>query len=187
MSIRPQRFFASATIVAIAASLVTSASKAKQSPPSLRTIVAVSSARPSSRSTAMIFAPSRAKRWQVARPLPMPLPGLWPAPTMIAVFDSSRTSGHDEQPPERKQRAPVRFRLVEPADPGAVIAFESAAFGFLQAVQELLQPGSLGEFGHRMVSLERLQVFGLPDFQGGCQSLEQPPVELRLLDGFAAQ
>src|SRR5713101_2601879 len=95
MSIRPQRFFASAIIAAIADSLVTSASKAKQSPPACRTSAAVSSASPSSRSTDMTFAPSCANRSAVARPLPMPVPGPCPAPTMIAVFDSSRMSGRD--------------------------------------------------------------------------------------------
>src|SRR6266545_1485767 len=104
MSIRPQRFFASAIIAAIADSRVTSASKAKQSPPACRTSAAVSSASPSSRSTAMTFAPSCANRSAVARPLPMPVPGPCPAPTMIAVFDSSRMSGHDEKSSKGKQR-----------------------------------------------------------------------------------
>src|SRR2546425_1799329 len=116
MSIRPQRLFASAIIAAIADSLVTSASKAKQSPPACRTIAAVSSASPSSRSTAMTFAPSCANRSAVARPLPMPVPGPCPAPTMIAVFDSSRMLGHDEKSSKGKQRASVCFRFVGGGD-----------------------------------------------------------------------
>src|SRR5712691_8049910 len=152
MSIRPQRFFASAIIAAIADSLVTSASKAKQSPPACRTIAAVSSASPSSRSTAMTFAPSCANRSAVARPLPMPVPGPCPAPTMIAVLDSSRMLGHDEKSSKGKQRASVCFRFLDPAGPGAIVGFENAALGFLQSVQELFQPGPLGELGHRVLA-----------------------------------
>src|SRR5205807_577425 len=36
------------------------------------------------------LAPSRAKRKTVARPLPMPSPGLWPAPITMAIFSASR-------------------------------------------------------------------------------------------------
>src|SRR6267143_1077743 len=126
MSIRPHRFFASAIIIAIADSLVTSASKAKQSPPACRTIAAVSSASLSSRSTDMTFAPSCANRSAVARPLPMPVPGLCPAPTMIAVFDSSRMSGHDENPSKGKQRARSASGFADPAGPGSYHCFRQA-------------------------------------------------------------
>src|SRR5260221_4794338 len=90
MSMRPQRRCAAATAAASVASLVTSASKATHSPPSSATIAAVSSADSRRRSTASTFAPSRAKRKTVARPLPMPSPGLWPAPTTMATFSASR-------------------------------------------------------------------------------------------------
>src|SRR5882672_3745263 len=94
MSMRPQRSCAAATAAASVASLVTSASKATHSPPSFATIAAVSSADSRRRSTASTLAPSRAKRKTVARPLPMPSPGLWPAPTTIATRSFRRMSVH---------------------------------------------------------------------------------------------
>src|SRR5262245_13389376 len=50
--------------------------------------VAVAEAR--SRSTHTTCAPSRASRMAVARPLPMVSPGVWPAPTTIAIFPATR-------------------------------------------------------------------------------------------------
>ena len=50
----------------------------------------LASAETRSRSTARIFAPSCAKRSTVARPLPIPSPGLCPAPTTIAIFPARR-------------------------------------------------------------------------------------------------
>src|SRR5260221_2873906 len=90
MSTRPQRFCAAATASASVCSLVTSASNATQSPPSPATSWAVSVADARLRSTARILAPSRAKRSAVARPLPMPSPGLWPAPTTMAILSARR-------------------------------------------------------------------------------------------------
>ena len=62
---------------------------------------AVSSAETRSRSTARIFAPSCAKRSTVARALPIPAPGLCPAPTTTAIFPARRImrvlSGPTEQ------------------------------------------------------------------------------------------
>src|SRR5882757_2803479 len=46
------------------------------------------------RSTHSTFAPSRAKVRAVARPLPMPSPGLWPAPTTMATRSFRRMSVH---------------------------------------------------------------------------------------------
>src|SRR5260221_1179191 len=90
MSTRPQRFCAAAMASASVCSLVTSASNATQSPPSPATSWAVSVADARLRSTARILAPSRAKRSAVARPLPMPSPGLWPAPTTMAILSARR-------------------------------------------------------------------------------------------------
>src|SRR6266481_8312942 len=78
---RPQRCRAASTIAASVASLVTSASNATHSPPDCRAMATVSSAEDSLLSTASTLAPSCAKRRTVARPLPMPSPGDWPAPT----------------------------------------------------------------------------------------------------------
>ena len=54
------------------------------------TSAAVSSAEARSRSTASTLAPSCAKRSTVARPLPMPSPGLCPAPTTTAILPARR-------------------------------------------------------------------------------------------------
>src|SRR5882724_353887 len=42
----------------------------------------------------MTLAPSRAKVRAVARPLPMPSPGLWPAPTTMATRSFKRMSAY---------------------------------------------------------------------------------------------
>ena len=76
MSMRPQRSTAVAIAAARVASRVTSACTATHSPPDSAASTAVSSAETRSRSTARIFAPSCAKRSIVARPLPIPSPGL---------------------------------------------------------------------------------------------------------------
>src|SRR3984885_2681595 len=75
-------------------SLVTSASKAIALPPldSIRSAVSCADAR--LRSTHSTKAPSRAKVMAVARPLPMPSPGLWPAPTTMAMRSFKRMSFH---------------------------------------------------------------------------------------------
>src|SRR5438105_5834419 len=54
----------------------------------------VSSAEPRLLSTHSTLAPSRANVRAVARPLPMPSPGLWPAPTTMAMRSFSRMSVH---------------------------------------------------------------------------------------------
>src|SRR3569832_1117206 len=98
MSRRPQRLSASSTIALRSRSLVTSASNATAMPPvfslsaSIRPAVSFAEAR--LRSTHNTFAPSRAKVSAVARPLPMPSPGLWPAPTTIATLSFKRMSVH---------------------------------------------------------------------------------------------
>src|SRR5262252_6249986 len=89
---RPQRFIASATIALMSASLVTSALNAAASPPLAAIISTVSCAEARSRSTQSTLAPSRAKVSAVARPLPMPSPGLWPAPTTMAILSFRRMS-----------------------------------------------------------------------------------------------
>src|SRR5882757_3904878 len=94
MSMRPQRPIASATIFLMSASLVTSAWKATAVPCFLAIMSAVSCADSSRLSTHSTLAPSRAKVSAVARPLPMPSPGLWPAPTTMATRSLRRISLH---------------------------------------------------------------------------------------------
>src|ERR1700751_4095302 len=57
-------------------------------------IPTVSSALARLRSTHKTLAPSRAKVSAVARPLPTPSPGLWPAPTTMAMRSFRRMSVH---------------------------------------------------------------------------------------------
>src|SRR3984893_2803272 len=94
MSMRPHRLCASSTIALMSRSLVTSASNAIALPPSASIIPAVSCAENTLRSTHSTKAPSRAKVRAVARPLPMPSPGLWPAPTTMATRSCRRISFH---------------------------------------------------------------------------------------------
>src|SRR5215470_12048421 len=89
---RPHRCRAAATIAASVASLVTSASNATHSPPDCRAMATVSSAEDRLLSTASTLAPSCTKRSTVARPLPIPSPGDWPAPTTIAILSLRRMS-----------------------------------------------------------------------------------------------
>src|SRR5581483_1477500 len=93
-SIRPQRLMASSTIALISASLVTSALHAAATPcfSWIRSTVSCADAR--SRSTHSTLAPSRAKVSAVARPLPMPSPGLCPAPTTMAILSFKRILAH---------------------------------------------------------------------------------------------
>src|SRR6185369_12559420 len=74
--------------------LVTSALAAMAVPCLSAIILTVSSADLRSRSTHTTLAPSRAKVRAVARPLPMPSPGLWPAPTTMATLSLRRMSAH---------------------------------------------------------------------------------------------
>src|ERR1700756_660665 len=92
MSIRPPREIASATIALISASLVTSALNAAAMPPFAPIRSTVSWAEARLWSTHRTLAPSRAKVRAVARPLPMPSPGLCPAPTTIAIRSFRRMS-----------------------------------------------------------------------------------------------
>src|SRR5258708_6587290 len=94
MSMRPQRPIASATIFLMSASLVTSAWKATAVPCFLAIISTVSCADSRRLSTHSTLAPSRPKVNAVARPLPMPSPGLWPAPTTMATLSFRRISRH---------------------------------------------------------------------------------------------
>src|SRR5271165_1293045 len=94
MSMRPQRATASAAIALSSAFLVTSALKAAATPPLAAIMSTVSWAEARLWSTHSTLAPSRAKVSAVARPLPMPSPGLCPAPTTIAVRSFRRMSFH---------------------------------------------------------------------------------------------
>src|SRR3954467_7899785 len=94
MSMRPHLFLASSTIALMSAFFVTSALKAAPVPCFLAIRSTVSCADFSSRSTHSTLAPSRAKVSAVARPLPMPSPGLWPAPTTMATRSFRRISFH---------------------------------------------------------------------------------------------
>src|SRR5690349_2948014 len=76
------------------ASFVTSALNASAVPLLWRIMPTVSSAEARLLSTHRTLAPSRAKVRAVARPLPMPSPGLWPAPTTMATRSLSRMSLH---------------------------------------------------------------------------------------------
>src|SRR5258708_1225911 len=90
MSTRPQRFCAAAMASASVCALVPPGARGPHSPPWPATSWAVSVADARLRSAARILAPSGAKRSAVARPLPMPSPGLWPAPTMMAILSARR-------------------------------------------------------------------------------------------------
>src|SRR6267142_2836002 len=92
MSILPQRRWASLTMALISASLVTSALNATAVPWACLIRATVSSALARLWSTHSTLAPSRAKVSAVARPLPMPSPGLWPAPTTMATRSFRRIS-----------------------------------------------------------------------------------------------
>src|SRR5262249_44881340 len=108
---RPQRCRAASTIAASVASLVTSASNATHSPPDCRAMATVSSAEDGLLSTASTLAPSCAKRSTVARPLPMPSPGDWPAPTTIAILSLRRmVSSTAMMPPAAYGNSPTGWR-----------------------------------------------------------------------------
>src|SRR5215831_9012545 len=78
----------------ISASRVTSALKATAVPWPCLIMPTVSSALARLWSTHNTLAPSRAKVSAVARPLPTPSPGLWPAPTTMATLSFRRMSRH---------------------------------------------------------------------------------------------
>src|SRR4029079_3275420 len=124
MSMRPHFFFASSTIALISAFLVTSALKAAAVPCFSAIRSTVSCADLSSRSTHSTLAPSRAKVSAVARPLPMPSPGLWPAPTTMAIRSCRRISFHSRDRVLLQYLFVVRFIVHlhrrQHADHGAV-------------------------------------------------------------------
>src|SRR5215475_1416043 len=87
---RPERSSALSTMILRLASRVTSAAMAAARPPSARASAAVSSAAARLLSAHSTSAPSRANNSAVARPLPMPSPGLWPAPMTMAILSLRR-------------------------------------------------------------------------------------------------
>src|ERR1700722_16793612 len=151
MSMRPQRPCASATMALISASLVTSASKAIAVPPLAAIMSTVSWADWTLRSTHSTRAPSRAKVRAVARPLPMPSPGLWPAPTTMATRSFRRMSAHS------RDRVLLQYFFViglvvdlhggEHADHGAVEGDGQHEVGHVLVGKILLDLGE-GRFGH---------------------------------------
>src|ERR1700721_3050778 len=94
MSMRPHRFSVSSAMALRSAFFVTSALNATAVPPLAAIMSTVSWADARLRSTHSTRAPSRAKVSAVARPLPMPSPGLWPAPTTMAMRSFKRMSVH---------------------------------------------------------------------------------------------
>src|SRR4030081_753727 len=120
MSMRPQRACASSTLPLRSAFFLTAA--AVPSWAAIRSPASWAEARLWSRHNT--FAPSRAKVRAVARPLPMPSPGLCPAPTTMATRSFRRISFHS------RYRVPLQYLFViglvvdlhrrEHADHGAV-------------------------------------------------------------------
>src|ERR1700761_4603193 len=94
ISTRPQRLCASSTIALSSAFLVTSALNATAMPSLAAIMSAVSCAEARLWSTHKTLAPSRAKVSAVARPLPTPSPGDWPAPTTMAIRSFKRILVH---------------------------------------------------------------------------------------------
>ena len=92
ISSRPRCSLQWLTAASRLASSTTSAATASPCPPSRCISSTVSCAESMSRSTASTWAPSRANSNAVARPLPMVGPGVWPAPTTIAILLFSRIS-----------------------------------------------------------------------------------------------
>ena len=80
MSTVPNASTAARTIASQSAALVTSAANTSALPPSSSIMRRVSSARSGCRSTSSTLAPSRASTTAVALPVPMPGPGVEPAP-----------------------------------------------------------------------------------------------------------
>src|ERR1700730_5248510 len=155
MSMRPHRLCASSTIALMSRSLVTSASNAIALPPSASIIPAVSCAENTLRSTHSTRAPSRAKVSAVARPLPMPSPGLCPAPTTMAVRSFKRMSVHS------RDRVLLQYLFVvglvvdlhggEHADHGAVEGDGEHQIGHVLVRKILLDLGE-GGLGHADVA-----------------------------------
>src|ERR1700722_17656124 len=99
----------------------------------------------------MTLAPSRAKVSAVARPLPMPSPGDWPAPTTMAIRSCRRMSIHS------RDRVLQQYLFViglvvdshggEDADHGAVEGDGDHEVGHLFVGEFLLDLGK-GGVGH---------------------------------------
>src|SRR5689334_2917706 len=152
MSTLPQRPCASATMALMSASLVTSALKAAPVPPLAAIISTVSWADARLWSTQSTFAPSRAKVSAVARPLPMPSPGLWPAPTTMAMRSFRRMSVHS------RDRVLLQYLFViwlvvdlhrrQHADDGAIKGDGEHEIGHVLVGEFLLDLGE-GPIGHR--------------------------------------
>src|SRR6202163_2263332 len=152
MSMRPQRPCASATMALISASLVTSASKAIAVPPLAAIMSTVSCADLTLRSTHSTRAPSRAKVRAVARPLPMPSPGLWPAPTTMATRSFRRMSVHSRDGVLLQylfvSGFVVDFHGGEHADHGAIEGDGEHEIGHVLVREFLLDLGE-GQVRHR--------------------------------------
>src|SRR5262249_51940270 len=155
MSMWPQRCWASATIALISASLVTSALKASAVPWPCLIKATVSSALARLWSTHSTLAPSRAKVSAVARPLPTPSPGLWPAPTTMATLSFRRMSAHS-----RDWVLLENFLVVglivdlhrrQHAHHGAVIGDDQHQVGHVLVGEVLLDLGK-GRLGHADVA-----------------------------------
>src|SRR6266851_1651967 len=155
MSMRPQRACASATMASMSASRVTSASKATAVPPLAPIMSTVSWADVRLWSTHSTLAPSRAKVSAVARPLPTPSPGLWPAPTTMATRSFRRMSAHS-----RNRILLQHFLIVglvidlhrrEHAHDGAVVGDDQHQVGHVLVAEALLDLGE-GRLRHADVA-----------------------------------
>src|SRR5712671_7268310 len=100
----------------------------------------------------MTLAPSRAKVRAVARPLPMPSPGLWPAPTTMAMRSFRRMSFHSRDWILRQylfvSGLVVDFHGGQHADDGAVEGDGEHEIGHVLVGELLLDLGE-GSIGHR--------------------------------------
>src|SRR6266404_2713069 len=136
----------------ISASLVTSALNATAVPWACLIRATVSSALARLWSTHSTLAPSRAKVSAVARPLPMPSPGLWPAPTTMAMRSFRRMSFHSRNWVLHQYLfvggLVVYFHGGQHADNGAVEGDSEHEIGHMLIAEHLLDLGE-GSLGHR--------------------------------------
>src|SRR6516162_8085156 len=139
----------------MSAFFVTSALKATAMPWLAPSRSTVSCADLRSRSTQTTLAPSRAKVSAVARPLPTPSPGLWPAPTTMATLSLRRMSVHS-----RNRILLEHFLVVglvvdlhgrQHADHGAVEGDGQHQVGHVLVAEMLLDLGE-GRVGHADVA-----------------------------------
>ena len=94
---------------------------------------------------------------------------------------------HDEKTVHGKERAAVGFGRIRGLHALAIVIFECAALGFLQAREELPQPAALDELRHRIVALQYLHVLAVPDIQRGASCIEEPPIVPRVGDRLTTQ